>query len=54
MTFNPKTVEQKIELKDGRTIFKTDNGFKSWVTTAKGETSQVTDAYYNKTKRLRK
>ena len=46
--------EQVIELKDGRTIFKTHNGFKSFVQTKKGEVTEVTDDYYNKAKKNRK
>lgn len=45
--------EQIIKLKDGRTIFKTDNGFKSWVTNKKGETTEVSDEYYKKVKKNR-
>ena len=46
--------EQIIELKDGRTIFKTHNGFKSFVQTKKGEITEVTSQYYNQTKKLKK
>ena len=42
--------EQILELKDGRTIFKTNNGFKSWVQSKKGEVTEVTDQYYNQAK----
>ena len=46
--------EQIIELKDGRTIFKTHNGFKSFVQTKKGEITEVTYEYYNKVKKNKK
>lgn len=38
--------EQITTLKDGRTIFKTHNGFKSFVMTKKGEVTEVTSEYY--------
>lgn len=47
-------VEQEIELKDGRKIFKTHNGFKFFVMSKKGETTEVTEEYYNKAKLNRK
>jgi hypothetical protein len=46
--------ESIIKLKDGRTIFKTHNGFKWWVESRKGEITEVTEAYYNQAKRNRK
>lgn len=46
--------EQIIELKDGRTIFKTENGFKSFVQSKKGEVTEVTSEYYNQAKKNRK
>ena len=45
--------EQIIKLKDGRTIFKTHNGFKSFVETKKGIVTEVTDEYYNAAKKNR-
>lgn len=45
-----KNREQLIELKDGRVIFKTDNGFKSFVQSKKGEVTEVTNEYYNQVK----
>lgn len=45
------TKEQIIVLKDGRTIFKTHNGFKSFVQTAKGEVTEITSEYYDVAKR---
>ena len=48
------TREQVIELKDGRTIFKTHNGFKSFVESKKGEVTEVTNEYYNKVKKNKK
>jgi len=50
---NSKRVEQVIELKDGRVIYKTDNGFTSWVKTAKGESSKVSHGYYLNAKKHR-
>jgi hypothetical protein len=46
--------EQEIQLKDGRTIFKTHNGFKFFVESKKGEITEVTEAYYNQAKTKRK
>ena len=46
--------EQVIVLKDGRTIFKTHNGFKSFVESKKGEVTEVTSEYYNQVKVNRK
>lgn len=51
--YNPETREQIIKLKDGRTIFRTHNGFKSFVESEKGEITPITDAYYLKAKRLK-
>ncbi len=51
--YNPETKEQIIELKDGRTIFKTHNGFKSFVKDKKGITTPVTPEYYLKAKEKR-
>ena len=45
--------EQIIFLKDGRTIFKTHNGFKSFVETKKGEITEVTGLYYQQAKKNR-
>lgn len=45
--------EQIIKLKDGRTIFKTHNGFKSFVESKKGEVTEVTNDYYNQVKKNR-
>jgi hypothetical protein len=52
--FKAETREQIIELKDGRTIFKTNNGFKSFVQSKKGEVTEVTNEYYNQVKINRK
>ena len=46
--------ESIIELKDGRTLFKTHKGFKSWVEDKKGEVTEVTEAYWNQCKVNRK
>lgn len=40
--------EQEYKLKDGRTIFKTHNGFKYWITDTKGKTTEVTEGYWKK------
>lgn len=45
-------IEQEILLKDGRTIFKTHNGFKSFVKDKKGNVTEVSDAYYEACKRV--
>jgi len=44
--------EQILVLKDGRTIFKTHNGFKQFVETKKGEVTEITSEYYDQVKRL--
>lgn len=46
--------EQVIVLKDGRTIYKTHNGFKYFVETKKGVSTEVTEQYYNQAKKNRK
>jgi hypothetical protein len=45
--------ENEIFLKDGRTIFRTHNGFKYFVQTKKGEVTEVTAEYYNQAKTKR-
>ncbi len=50
IAYDPNTHEQIIELKDGRTIFKTHNGFKSFVKGKKGEVLPITDEYYKQVK----
>ena len=45
---NSNNKEQIVNLKDGRTIYKTDNGFTSWVTDARGYSQKITDEYYKK------
>jgi len=52
MIYNPETKEQVVELKDGRSIHKTHNGFRCYVTSKKGETTKVTEEYYAKAKRV--
>lgn len=47
LTDNSKKIEQLVELKDGRIIYKTDNGFTSWVE-SKGKHTKVTNDYYKK------
>lgn len=51
MKYNPELKEQVVTLKDGRSIHKTHNGFRCFVTSKKGETTPVTDEYYAKAKR---
>jgi hypothetical protein len=46
--------EQVVILKDGRTIYKTHNGFKSFVVSKKGEVTEVTAEYYNQAKKNKK
>jgi hypothetical protein len=46
--------EQVVHLKDGRVIFKTHNGFKSFVQSKKGEVTEVTEAYFNQAKKSRR
>ena len=53
MKYDPNTKEQIHLLKDGRTIFKTHNGFKSFLTDLKGTTIPVTEEYYAKLLRVR-
>ena len=50
---NSEIREQVVKLKDGRTIFKTNNGFKSFVETKKGLVTEVTNQYYNQSKKNR-
>jgi hypothetical protein len=50
--YNPETREQVMNLKDGRTIFKTHNGFRNFVISKSGKsTTKVTEEYYSKAKR---
>lgn len=44
-------MEQLILLKDGRKIFKTHNGFKSFVESKKGIITEVSSEYYNQVKK---
>lgn len=53
MGYDPNTHEQILELKDGRTIFKTHNGFKSFVKNKKGIVLPITDEYYKQVKHNR-
>lgn len=48
--YNPNTKEQIMKLKDGRTIYKTHNGFKSWLVDQKGATHSITNEYYSQVK----
>lgn len=47
-------IEQQVTLKDGREIYKTHNGFKSFVKNKKGEVTEVTGEYYKEALRLKK
>lgn len=51
MKYNPNTRESMFTLKDGRTLFKTHNGFKYWVEcdSAKGSVIAEVNAEYYKT-----
>ena len=42
--------EQIVKLKDGRTLYKTHNGFRAFIVSKKGISTPVTDVYYNKVK----
>lgn len=46
MKFDPTTKESIFKLKDGRTIYKTHNGFKYWVQSPGKESTEVTAKYY--------
>jgi hypothetical protein len=48
--YNPETREQIIKLKDGRTIFKTHNGFRCFMESKKGLVIPIEDEYYKKAK----
>ena len=50
MVIDMEGVEQLKNLKDGRTIWKTHNGFKFWLKDKKGKVTEVTQEYYNKAK----
>lgn len=52
--YSPTQREQIIELKDGRTLFKTSNGFKSFMENKKGEVIPVTKEYYSRSKKCKK
>jgi hypothetical protein len=51
--YNPESREQVLTLKDGRTIFKTHNGFRAFVENKKGVVSPVTQEYYLKAHRIK-
>lgn len=47
MKHNPNKKESIFKLKDGRTIYKTHNGFKYWLDAGKGSKHiEVTESYY--------
>lgn len=45
---NSKVKESIVPLVDGRTAFKTDNGFKYWIESKKGVADEVSEDYYIK------
>lgn len=45
--FDNSTVHNVKNLNDGRVLFRTHNGFKYWLKTAK-EILEITEEYYNK------
>jgi hypothetical protein len=45
MTDTERTSEHK--LKDGRTIYRTHNGFRFFLEDKKGKSTQVSESYYN-------
>ena len=51
MEYDENARTQEIKLKDGRTLFKTHNGFKRFVEDKKGEITEVTSEYYQKSKK---
>lgn len=48
--YDPNTKEQIVKLKDGRTIYKTHNGFRCFIEDKKGKVVPITDEYYKKVK----
>ena len=52
MKYGTAQKEQHLKLKDGREIWKTHNGFKSFVKSQKGVVSEVTADYYKSVKHL--
>jgi len=50
--FDPTLPIEIKELKDGRRIFKTHNGFRCYLTDQRGATLPVTQDYYTKLSRL--
>jgi hypothetical protein len=48
MVDNSNKIEQLVPLKDGRLIFKTNNGFTSYVQDKNGRRAEVTEEYYKK------
>lgn len=51
--YNKNDREQELTLKDGRKLYKTHNGFKSFVESKKGISIEVTDEYYNTSKKCK-
>jgi len=52
MKFDPTIPEQVKELKDGRTIYKTHNGFRCYCKDQRGIVLPVTQDYYLKLSRV--
>lgn len=52
--YNNSKVEQEMELKDGRKLFRTHNGFKSYVEDKNGKVTEVTSEYFIKSKKNKK
>lgn len=46
-------IESTIDLKDGRKLHTTKNGFVYWVESKKGKVDQITEQQYNNSKRHR-
>jgi len=53
MKYNPSTREQIKELKDGRTIYKTHNGFRAFMVDQKGKVLPITQEYYHRLLRIK-
>jgi hypothetical protein len=51
LSLNEDILDLKV-LKDGRVIFKTQNGFKLWLKDQKGSITEITENYYQSVKRL--
>lgn len=47
---NNDNLTHVMQLKDGRELLTSDNGFKYWVKSKKGKLDQITEAQYKKAK----